>query len=80
VTKKDIGLIKIFDHETKFEISPEIVDRFHHAIRAAADAGEIRITSAGAPGPQGPRPGGRPHSGPPRKGPPHKAPPRKKPR
>jgi len=88
VTKKDIGLIKIFDHETKFEISPEVHDRFLVAIRAAADAGEIRINPAGAPGPQGPRPAGprpagprpaagpRPHGAPPNRG----GPPPKKPR
>jgi ATP-dependent RNA helicase DeaD len=77
VTKKDIGLIKIHDHETKFEISPEVEARFRVAIKAAADAGEIRINPGSAPGPQGPRPEGpprapRPQGGPPRKGPPHK--------
>ena len=56
VTKKDIGLIKIHDHETKFEISPEVEARFRIAIKAAADAGEIRINQGSAPGPQGPRP------------------------
>jgi len=90
VTKKDIGLIKIFDNETKFEIDRAIEDRFLQAIRAAADAGEIRINPASAPGPQGPRPSGprpqgprpqgpRPDRGPPRSGPPHKGPPRKGP-
>jgi ATP-dependent RNA helicase DeaD len=90
VTKKDIGLIKIFDNETKFEIDRAIEDRFLQAIRAAADAGEIRINPASPPGPQGPRPSGprpqglrpqgpRPDRGSPRSGPPHKGPPRKGP-
>ncbi|WP_293903911.1 DEAD/DEAH box helicase [Phenylobacterium sp.] len=88
VTKKDIGLIKIHDNETKFEISPEVEERFRVAIKAAADAGEIRINPASAPGPQGPRPSGprpdgprtgaprppRPQAGPPHKGPPFKGP------
>ena len=56
VTKKDIGLIKIHDHETKFEISPDVEARFRIAIKAAADAGEIRINPGSAPGPQAPRP------------------------
>ena len=87
VTKKDIGLIKIHDNETKFEISPEVEARFRIAIKAAADAGEIRINPGSAPnspqgGPQGPRPprsdgprpphAPRPHAGPPRDKPPFK--------
>ncbi len=55
VTKKDIGLIKIFDNETKFEISAEVEARFLVAIKAAADAGEIRINPGSAPGPHAPR-------------------------
>jgi len=50
VTKKDIGAIKIFDNETKFEISREVEPRFLEAIKAASDAGEIRINPASAPG------------------------------
>ncbi|MBL8553289.1 MAG: DEAD/DEAH box helicase [Phenylobacterium sp.] len=67
VTKKDIGLIRIFDHETKFQIAPDAEGRFLEAVRAAADAGEIRINPSSAPGPQAPR-GPRPHG----KGPPGK--------
>lgn len=58
VTKKDIGLIKIFDSETKFEITREAEPRFREAIKAAADAGDIRINPAGAPGAPAPRPAG----------------------
>ena len=73
VTKKDIGEIRIFDRETKFEILPEVEPRFRKAI-ASASEGDVRIEAAGAPGPRtagGPRgrPGGRP-GGPPRRGPP----------
>ena len=60
VTKKDIGLIKIFDRETKFEISREVEGRFREAVKAAATAGDIRIEPAGAPGPQAARPAPRP--------------------
>jgi ATP-dependent RNA helicase DeaD len=56
VTKADIGLIRIFDRETKFQISPAAEGRFRAAIRAAADGGDIRIEPAGAPAPSGPRP------------------------
>ena len=65
VTKKDIGLIKIFDNETKFEITREAEPRFREAIKTAADAGDIRINPAGAPGAPPPRASGpRPERGP----------------
>jgi ATP-dependent RNA helicase DeaD len=65
VTKKDIGLIKIFDNETKFEITREAEPRFREAIKTAADAGDIRINPAGAPGAPPPRAAGpRPDRGP----------------
>jgi ATP-dependent RNA helicase DeaD len=82
VTKKDIGEIRIFDRETKFEISPEAEPRFREAIRAASAGGDMRVEPAGAPGPRPPRgegprrpgpgagPKPRPRSGPP----PHKPP------
>jgi ATP-dependent RNA helicase DeaD len=72
VTKKDIGQIRIFDRETKFEISKEAEPRFREAVKAAAE-GDIRIEPAGAPpvkgqGPapsRGPRPPPRgPNAGP----------------
>ena len=58
VTKKDIGLIKIFDNETKFEITREAEPRFREAIKAAGESGDIRINPAGAPGAAGPRTSG----------------------
>jgi ATP-dependent RNA helicase DeaD len=51
VTKKDIGAIRIFDRETKFEISRDAVDRFSAAIKSAPEE-PIRIEPAGAPGPR----------------------------
>ena len=68
VTKKDIGQIRIFDRETKFEIVGETQARFRQAIKAAAE-GDIRIEpAAGPPASQragrqpGPRPtGAKPH-------------------
>ncbi|HEX3364367.1 DEAD/DEAH box helicase [Phenylobacterium sp.] len=73
VTKKDIGQIRIFDRETKFEIVAETEARFRQAVKGAAE-GDIRIEPAAAPPaadrPRGPRPG--PGSGPLRGGPPPK--------
>ena len=82
VTKKDIGQIRIFDRETKFEITREAVDRFKAAV-ASAPGEPIRIEAAGAPGSkvhaeaprEAARSGGaeetfiRSPKGPPRKGP-----------
>ena len=82
VTKKDIGQIRIFDRETKFEIAKDMAPRFLAAI-AAAPQDKIRIEPAGPPGPKsagadrGPRsaekPRRRPNDAPP-------AAPRKKPK
>ncbi len=72
VTKKDIGVIRIFDHETKFEISKEAEPRFREAVKAAADAGEIRINPGSPPGAAPERSGPRP----PRRDGPHPAGPR----
>ena len=52
VTKKDIGAIRIFPRETKFEIAAEAVDRFREALRSTAK-GDVAIEPAGAPGPGG---------------------------
>jgi ATP-dependent RNA helicase DeaD len=69
VTKKDIGQIRIFDRETKFEIARDAADRFKAAV-ASAPGEPIRIEAAGAPGV---RPGpGTGEDRPPRKGPPPK--------
>ncbi|MFI4964969.1 MAG: DEAD/DEAH box helicase [Caulobacterales bacterium] len=61
VTKKDIGQIRIFDRETKFEIVAETEARFRQAVKGAAE-GDIRIEPAAAP-PAADRPRG-PRSGP----------------
>ena len=49
VIKKDIGAIRIFDRETKFEIAKAVADRFLAAVKAAPEE-PIRIEAAGAPG------------------------------
>jgi ATP-dependent RNA helicase DeaD len=95
VTKKDIGQIRIFDRETKFEIARDMEPRFTAAI-AAAPQDKIRIEPAGPPGPKtgsfkagGPKPerppGDKPRrkpndSGPADARPVHVAGPRKKPK
>jgi ATP-dependent RNA helicase DeaD len=56
VTKADIGQIRIFDNETRFEIAREAEDRFREAAKAAAGAGDLRATPAEPPGPQSRRP------------------------
>jgi ATP-dependent RNA helicase DeaD len=56
VTKKDIGLIKIFDRETKFEIAREVERRFREATAAAGAGGDVQIHPAAAPGGEGRRP------------------------
>ena len=50
VTKKDIGAIRIFPRETKFEIAAEAADRFREAVKSGAK-GDVAIEPAGAPGP-----------------------------
>jgi ATP-dependent RNA helicase DeaD len=52
VTKPEIGQIRIFDKETRFEIAREAEPRFREAARAAADAGDLRVTPTEPPGPQ----------------------------
>ncbi|WP_394761083.1 DEAD/DEAH box helicase [Phenylobacterium sp.] len=67
VTKKDIGQIRIFDRETKFEIIAETEARFRQAVKGSAE-GDIRIEPAAAPPaadrPRGPRPPPGPRAGP----------------
>jgi ATP-dependent RNA helicase DeaD len=60
VLKKDIGSIRIFDRETKFEISKEAEPKFSAAV-AATSEDDIRIEPSTPPaarseGPRGPRP------------------------
>jgi ATP-dependent RNA helicase DeaD len=45
ITKKEIGLIRIFDRETKFEITEDAAPRFAAAVLSAGEE-EIRITPA----------------------------------
>jgi ATP-dependent RNA helicase DeaD len=68
VTKKDIGQIRIFDRETKFEIMGEAEARFREALKNATE-GDVRIEPAGAPE-------AKARSGPPRSGPPRSSAPR----
>ncbi|MDP3748968.1 MAG: DEAD/DEAH box helicase [Phenylobacterium sp.] len=49
VTKPDIGAIKIFDRETKFEIANAVAAKFSQAVKATADE-EIKIEPSGPPG------------------------------
>jgi len=51
ITKKDIGEIRIFDRETKFEIAPTAEGRFREALRSGAE-GDVAIEPAGEPGPR----------------------------
>jgi ATP-dependent RNA helicase DeaD len=62
VTKRDIGAIRIFDRDTKFELARDVADRFQAAF-AKADEKEFSIHPAEAPAPRdrgrdrdGPRP------------------------
>jgi ATP-dependent RNA helicase DeaD len=69
VTKNDIGSIKIFDRETKFEIDPRMAGRFYAAVQAHPDDA-MRIEPASNPGDARGAPRGKPRSdGPPRGGP-----------
>jgi ATP-dependent RNA helicase DeaD len=52
VTKPEIGAIRVFGRETKFEIVPAAAERFAAAVKDNADDG-IRIEPAGAPAPSG---------------------------
>ncbi len=51
VTKRDIGSIKIFDRETKFEITKEAEEKFRAAVAASTEDG-VKVESAVAPGPK----------------------------
>jgi ATP-dependent RNA helicase DeaD len=61
VTKPEIGAIRVFGRETKFEIVPAAAERFAAAIKGAHDDG-VKIEPAGAPEPR--RPSGPPGEGP----------------
>lgn len=51
VTKKDVGSIRIFENETKFEIGAEASVRFAEAVRATS-RDDVKIEPATAPGAQ----------------------------
>ena len=70
VTKKDIGEIRIFARETRFEIAPAVEGRFREALRSGADA-DVPIEPSGPPHEQGAAPA-RPRARPGRAPPPHK--------
>ncbi|MBI1682968.1 DEAD/DEAH box helicase [Caulobacter hibisci] len=60
ITKKDIGSIRIFDYDTKFEISAEAVVKFGAAVQSTVRE-DVSITPTTAPaprsdGPRSPRP------------------------
>ncbi|MBZ6076061.1 DEAD/DEAH box helicase [Microvirga puerhi] len=67
VTKKEIGTIRIFDQETKFEIAQSIAPKFAAAVRKANDE-DIRIEPADAPGGWRKGPDGEKGKKPPNKG------------
>jgi ATP-dependent RNA helicase DeaD len=50
VTKRDIGEIRIFGRETKFEIAAAVEGRFREALRHGAE-GDVPIEPAGDPRP-----------------------------
>jgi len=60
VTKPDIGAIRIFDRETKFEIAPAAAERFAQSVEGAAEGG-LRIQPASGP-PAAGKPRGRPNA------------------
>ncbi len=51
VTKRDIGSIKIFDRETKFEITKEAEAKFRAAVASGLEDG-VTVSDAVAPGPK----------------------------
>jgi ATP-dependent RNA helicase DeaD len=57
VTRKEIGAIRIFDRETRFEITQEAAERFSQAALGKTAKGEnIRFDRSEAPGSGGPGP------------------------
>jgi ATP-dependent RNA helicase DeaD len=59
VTKQDVGDIRIFDDETRFQVSEDVAPRFAESIRAIT-SGNVRIEESTAPthAPPPRRPGG----------------------
>jgi ATP-dependent RNA helicase DeaD len=58
VTKRDIGAIRVFDRETRFEIQAAVAERFTEALRGGVDSGEVieRLDEAGPLPPRERRP------------------------
>ncbi|MDG2527511.1 DEAD/DEAH box helicase [Caulobacter endophyticus] len=54
ITKKDIGSIRIFDYDSKFEISAEAAVKFGAAVQTTVRE-DVQITPTTAPAPRGPR-------------------------
>jgi len=52
ITKKDIGSIRIFDYDTKFEISAEAAVKFGAAVQTTVRE-DVQITPTTAPAPRG---------------------------
>jgi ATP-dependent RNA helicase DeaD len=61
VTKKDIGAIRVFERETRFEIVQDVAERFAEALRGGVD-GQERIERLDEAGPLPPRSASRPTS------------------
>jgi ATP-dependent RNA helicase DeaD len=59
VTKQDIGAIRIFDSETKFEIDERVAERFAESVRTAA-RGDGNIEPSSPPGSRAPSRHARP--------------------
>ncbi len=55
VTKREIGSIRVFDSETKFEIAKDVAERFAQTVKGQAE-GDNRIEPAADPGARSPRP------------------------
>ena len=64
VTKSDIGAIRVFDKETRFEITAEAAPRFEAAVaKVDGDGGKIQKLEAGDAPPPARRPPPGPHRG-----------------
>lgn len=62
ITKKEIGSIRIYPDETRFQIALTHVDRFRDAVAASREA-EVTITPSEAPAPGGYKSGPKPRPG-----------------
>jgi ATP-dependent RNA helicase DeaD len=67
VTKRDIGAIRVFDRETRFQIAADMVDRFLHGVaKSDDDGGRIDLVNDNTPMPVQDREPRAPYDGPPR--------------